>query len=76
MNLFHLIWLALLIIAFIISIWIKKGVMWLCPLSFSLLMAYQAIINEWEAFIFPFIGVVFFISLMGLIHDCLEGEFV
>ena len=76
MNLFHLIWIVFLIALFALGFLVKKGVYWAIVLAVSILMAYFAITGYWEALYFPPIIGIFIISIMGFIHDCLEGRFV
>ena len=76
MNLFHMIWLLVDVIFLILSWWIKRGVMWGITLALDTFIAYMAITQGWDALYFaPIIGL-FIISIMGFIHESLEGRFI
>ena len=74
MNLFHLIYLLILVVFLALAIWIKKGIMWGILLALIILLSYKAINEGWEAIYFaPIIGI-FILSIMGFIHDSIEGD--
>ena len=74
MNLFHLVYLLILVAFLILSLWIKKGVMWGVLLALIMFISYRAITESWEAWYFsPIIGI-FILSIMGFIHDSIEGD--
>ena len=74
MNLFHLVYLLILVAFLILALWIKKGVMWGVLLALIIFISYKAITEGWEAWYFsPIIGI-FVLSIMGFIHDSIEGD--
>ena len=74
MNLFHLIYLLILIIFLVLAIWIKKGVIWGVELALIIYVSYNAVIDGWEVLYFiPIVGL-FIISIMGFIYTSIEGD--
>ena len=76
MNIIHLLWVLFLAIFFAFGFVVKKGIYWGLVLAIAILVAFRAITGYWEALFFPPIIGIFVISIMGFIHDSLEGRLV
>ena len=75
MNIFHLLWILVLVMFFVLACFLHKGVAWGIVLALSTFIAYNAITGYWSAIMFPPIIGIFIISIMGFIRDSLSGRF-
>lgn len=72
----HFVALLVLFILFVLSIWIKRVLVDSMALGYILVLAYVAIINQWEILFYPILTLMGLITVIMLCAHALRGDLI
>jgi len=76
MELTHGIAMLFAVIFMIVGTIFKKMLWWLLNIGYIFMLAWVAIVNEWEIIFFPVLAIFTIIALIAFIATAIQGEII